>query len=80
MVSKKAKKSTTPSANDVLVLFGTVADTTWRMFVPTIGGLALGLWADSVFSTSPILAIAGVCIGAIASLGLVFVQVKGISK
>lgn len=79
-MSKKAKKSTTPSANDVLVLFGTVADTTWRMFVPTIGGLVLGMWADSAFASKPLLTITGVCIGVAICLGLIYIQLKGVTK
>lgn len=80
MVSKKAKKDETPSANDVLVLFGTIADTTWRMFVPTLLGLALGLWADSSFGTKPLWTLLGVVVGVSICLGLIYVQMKGVKK
>lgn len=80
MVSKKAKKDTMPSANDVLVLFSTVADTTWRMFVPTLLGLALGLWADNTFSTKPLFTLTGVIVGVIVCLGLIYAQMKGLKK
>lgn len=69
-----------PSANDVLVLFSTVADTTWRMFVPTLLGLALGLWADSTFYTKPLFTLIGVIVGVIVCLGLIYVQMKGVKK
>ena len=79
-MSGKKKKETVPSANDVLVLFGTVADTTWRMFLPTLGGLVLGMWADSAFDTKPLFTVTGVVLGVIACLGLIYVQLKGVKK
>lgn len=79
-MSGKAKKDTTPKTNDVLVLFGTVADTTWRMFVPTLVGLALGMWADSSFGTKPLWTLVGVIVGVAVCLGLIFVQLKGVKK
>lgn len=79
-MSGKAKKDTTPKAQDVLVLFGTVADTTWRMFVPTLAGLALGLWADSAFGTKPLFTLAGVILGVVVCLGLIYIQMKGVDK
>lgn len=79
-MSGKSKKTVTPSANDVLVLFGTVADTTWRMFLPTLGGLALGMWLDSTFSTKPLFVIAGVTLGVAVCLGLIYVQIRGVEK
>ncbi len=79
-MSKKAKKSTVPNANDVLVLFGTVADTTWRMFVPTLVGLALGLWADSAYNTKPLWTLVGVIVGVAVCLGLIYIQLKGVEK
>ncbi len=79
-MSGKAKKDTTPKAGDVLVLFSTVADTTWRMFVPTLVGLALGLWADNTYDTKPLWTLAGVIMGVAVCLGLIYVQMKGIKK
>lgn len=79
-MSGKAKKDTTPKASDVLVLFGTVADTTWRMFVPTLAGLALGIWADSTFDTKPLWTLIGVIVGVIVCLGLIYIQMKDVEK
>ncbi len=79
-MSGKAKKDTTPKASDVLVLFGTVADTTWRMFVPTLLGLALGIWADSAFDTKPLFTLTGVILGVVVCLGLIYAQMKGVDK
>ncbi len=79
-MSGKEKKDTTPKANDVLVLFSTVADTTWRMFVPTLVGLALGIWADSTFDTKPLWTLVGVFVGVAVCLGLIYIQMKGVEK
>lgn len=46
------------------VLILTIADTTWRMFVPTVGGLLLGRMADEQWHTSPVGMLAGVVVGA----------------
>lgn len=62
-------KQTPPEKSTVVLLLGIAADTTWRMFVPIIGGVVLGVWADHSFSTKPIGTIIGTVIGvAIAAL------------
>lgn len=45
-------------------MLGTIADTTWRMFIPSIGGTLLGVWADRSWGTTPWLMIVGIAIGA----------------
>ena len=45
------------------VLLGTIGDTTWRMFVPSIGFTLLGVWGDTIFATKPWLMICGVVFG-----------------
>ena len=41
-----------------------MADTTWRMFVPTVGLLLIGRMADRHFGTKPWLMLTGVVLGA----------------
>ena len=57
-----------PKQSTVLLLLGTIADTTWRMFVPIVGLLMLGVWVDKTFNTLPwaiiILTIVGVVLAA----------------
>ena len=65
-----------PSLSLVLTLVGTVADTTWRLFLPTIGGTVLGLWADNSLNTKPWMTIAGVSLGTILAFGLIYAQLK----
>ena len=42
-----------PKNSTVLLLLGTIADTTWRMFVPIVGFLLLGVWLDKQLGTVP---------------------------
>lgn len=49
-----------PMARTLLV---SAADTTWRMFVPTIGFTFLGVWLDSSWHTKPWLMFVGVVLG-----------------
>ncbi|PLS81424.1 hypothetical protein CYG49_02055 [Candidatus Saccharibacteria bacterium] len=72
--------STTPSKQTVVLLLATLADTTWRLFAPTIGGLLLGLWADNKFGTRPWLLVGGTLGGILLSILLIYVQIKRIDK
>lgn len=70
-----------PSAREiVLVMFGTLANTTWRLFVPTIGGTILGVWADNSWDTKPWFTIIGVSLGTIGSFMLIYAQLSQIKK
>lgn len=77
MSSQNKKPEETPIAGQtqatstVAFMFGTIADTTWRMFVPTIGLTFLGWSADKHWGTKPWLFILGVIVGASISALLV---------
>jgi len=61
--------TTPPDRSTVVLLLGTIADTTWRMFVPALIGIAGGYWLDTTFGTKPWLFAAGTILGcAIAGL------------
>ena len=51
------------SQSDSLYLIMSMADTTWRMFVPTVGLLLVGNVLDEQWHTKPWLLLAGVAIG-----------------
>lgn len=79
--SDKPGDSPTPppknaDASTVILLLGIAGDTTWRMFVPVIGGTALGVWGDRSFETKPWLTICGLTIGVIIAALLVRQQFK----
>ena len=65
-----------PEKSAALILFAVAADTTWRMFVPTLGGTLLGLWLDSVNKTEPLYGIIGLALGIVITALLVRQQYK----
>lgn len=64
----------------VVLLLGDVADTAWRMFVPVIGLMILGLITDKHFHTSPYLLILGLAFGCVLATLLVRNQLKRIKS
>ena len=63
-----------------LLLLVTLADTTWRIFVP-VGGLAsLGIWADLRYHTKPWITLIGVVVGFAIAIILVRQQLKAVMK
>ena len=69
----KAAQDSTP-----LLLLATIADTTWRMFVPAVGFTLLGVWLDGQFSTKPWLMFTGISLGALGAWLLVKKQMGDI--
>lgn len=69
-----------PVHSPAVLLIGIIADTTWRMFVPTIGATVLGVYADNQLSTKPWLTTVGVVVGATVALALVLQQIKNGNK
>lgn len=84
MTKKAADPTTTPPASKqalkpaaVTLLF---LDTSTRLFVPSIGGTVLGLWADKSFNTVPYLTLLGVTLGSAVAFSLVYLQLKAVKK
>lgn len=59
----ESSSSSVPPVNAAAFMLGTLADTTWRMFIPGVGGILLGVWADRTWGTTPWLMIAGIILG-----------------
>lgn len=58
-----------------------MADTTWRMFVPIVGLLLLGRFADKQLATKPWFMLGGVMIGSIIAMLLIKNQLqRGVAK
>lgn len=57
-------------------LIAAMADTTWRMFVPTIGGILLGLSFDQRHGTAPIGVLIGLVIGGVVAGLLIREQLR----
>lgn len=57
-------------------MFGTMADTTWRMFIPVIGLALGGVWIDRTYGTKPFITIIGIIVGIAIAAYLVRLQFK----
>lgn len=68
-----SRKARSESATMSLIV--DMADTTWRMFVPTVGLLLVGHYFDGRFGTSPWLMLVGVGLGALVAAQLVKQQI-----
>ncbi len=77
---KDDDKASAPDSKTVLMVFATVGDTTWRLFIPSISGTLLGLWADKAFDTVPIFLIIGIVVGSITAVMLVRAQIKKVNN
>ena len=69
-----------PDESTVILLLKDTGDTTWRMFVPSIGMTLLGVWLDTVFTTKPWLMIIGIIVGFAFAILLVKKQMETINK
>jgi Flp pilus assembly protein TadB len=74
------KKPVPPDESTVVLLLGTIGDTTWRMFVPTIGLTILGLLADKWLHTTPWIMVVGIVAGALLAALLVLRQIKKVKQ
>lgn len=73
---KQNEPSEKPSKSTVILLFTIAADTTWRMFVPIIGGTVLGVWMDNMIGTKPVLTILCIMLGVVIAGVLVRQQMN----
>ena len=64
----------------VKLLIITMLDTTWRAFVPTIGGTFLGIGLDHLFQTVPWFTVVMVPTGFLVSAILIFMQLRALKK
>lgn len=69
-----------PPKTSTVILMLTIADTTWRLFVPSVGLTILGLILDKQFGTKPWVMIAGIVFGVVIAVLLVRMQIKKVSK
>jgi Ca2+/H+ antiporter len=78
-----SESSTPPPPNNtstVILLLSDIANTTWRMFAPTLILTGLGLWIDTNWHTIPLWSLIGVVTGVIIAALLIRQQFKNISK
>ena len=73
-------KGTPPKSSTVILLLLTMGDTTWRMFVPVIGLMVLGLLADQWLHTKPWIMIIGLVAGIFLAAVLIKNQFKKVRR
>lgn len=59
-----------------LALLAGMADTTWRMFAPTLPLIILGNWLDDKYSTRPWLMLVGALVGGAVAALLIRAQLR----
>ena len=69
-----------PNSSTVILLLLTIGDTTWRIFIPSVGLTIAGLLLDKHFHATPWLMIAGIIVGATVAILLVLAQMKKVKK
>lgn len=78
--NKSDKTTPPPDKSTVLFLLGTMADTTWRMFIPIIGLTISGVILDINLMTKPWFTIVGIIVGTIIAGLLVYRQIKRVKQ
>ncbi len=82
--SPKAHTQTTDrpptTTQAAILLLLTIADTTWRAFVPTIGGTILGISLDHVFKTTPVITTIAIIVGFATSALLITLQIRTVRR
>lgn len=71
--------SKVPNSGTTLLIFGTIADTTWRLFVPVLALLLGGMWLDGKTGRKPLFALAGVTLGFLLAAALVYQQYRQVT-
>jgi len=80
MQSPEKKTTDKPQKSAAILLLMTVLDTTWRAFVPTIGGTFLGVFLDTSLHTAPIITIVMIALGFATSIVLIIAQIKAVKR
>ena len=63
-----------PNSGTTLLILGTIANTTWRMFTPVIVLLIVGMQLDKRLGHRPLWSLAGVVLGFAIAVWLVYMQ------
>lgn len=63
-----------------MLIFLTALDTTWRAFLPTLGGVFLGIGIDHWFNVTPMGTIVCLVLGVTASALLIAKQIRDVRK
>jgi F0F1-type ATP synthase assembly protein I len=72
--------SPTKNTSAAILMLLTILDTTWRAFVPTIGGTFIGIGVDSMTHNTPIFTIIFIIAGFITSSVLIILQLRRVRQ
>ena len=73
-------KATKLPQSAVILLLLTILDTTWRAFVPTIGGTVLGITLDNLFHQAPLFTTIMIIAGFVTSAVLITLQIRKVKR
>ncbi|MBC7942960.1 AtpZ/AtpI family protein [Candidatus Saccharibacteria bacterium] len=73
-------KTTNQPHSAAILLLLTILDTTWRAFVPPIGGTLLGVGLDNYFHKAPIFTSVMIIVGFATSAILITLQIKNVKR
>ena len=71
-----AEEHTTDETSSIMYLLWTMADTTWRLFVPSVGLLLIGVWLDQMYTSKPWFMVGGLVLGIIIAIWLIRLQLN----
>ncbi len=77
---QRGDSTSLPPKKSTVLLLLTIADTTWRLFIPIVGFTIGGLLIDKWFGTKPWLMIFAIIIGVGVSLLLIQMQLKKVKQ
>jgi hypothetical protein len=81
LTEQPGKSEVSPSGlSGPIILLMTALDTTWRAFVPTIGGTFLGIGLDHLFNIAPIATIICLILGFATSTLLIVRQLISVRR
>lgn len=80
LTESDASQTTKRPLSAPMIIIATALDTTWRLFAPTLGGVFLGIWIDSIFNIAPFATIVCLILGTILSIVLVIRQLNSVRK
>lgn len=78
--TKKGDERSLPPKNSTVLLLLTIADTTWRLFIPAVGLTIVGLLLDKQLGTKPWAMILGIVLGITVAMLLVRSQMKKVKN
>ncbi len=75
----KTKATKLPHSAVILLLL-TILDTTWRAFIPPIGGTFLGIGLDNLLNKAPLFTTIMIIIGFLISAVLIALQLRNVKR